>query len=272
MVRSQLKMKIHTCWWRFHHVKNLKNTWWKRLLWWECCFWTSAFLLWVQTCFLSVNYSSWCSTSIFSPYRKSFWFFLCAYKANVVSHGLDVWCELSLFKYVWPCWILHFRNPRFWRSTRQQSRAWGLYHWSCDPFEVGNPKCGHQEGGFLGKCQKQPGFKKLENGKAVSQVYDVLKKIVDWSSTSGWILVGQSQCWCLFFIFPAGILFFWEEILLGPMPGSKQTGKVVGGGLVVCVDEPRWEIGTARFESVPYFRRGAIFIYIYIICDLWLVA
>ena len=34
--------------------------------------------------------------------------------------------------------------------------------------------------GFLGNVQKQPGFKNLENRKVVvSQVYDVLKKIVD---------------------------------------------------------------------------------------------
>lgn len=43
--------------------------------------------------------------------------------------------------------------------------------------------------------------------------------------------MGQSQCWCvLFVIFPIGILFFERKFLLGPMPGSKQTGKVVGAG------------------------------------------
>lgn len=149
---------------------------WKRWLWWECFFWTSAFLLWVQTCFLSVNYSSWCSTSIFSPHRNCFWFY-CVLTRPMLFH-MDWMCGAScrFLKYVWP--DSPISQSTFWRSTRQQSRAWGLYHWSCDPFEVGNPKnVVIKRVGFLGNSQKQPGFKNLENRKVVvSQVYDVLKK------------------------------------------------------------------------------------------------
>ena len=83
--------------------------------------------------------------------------------------------------------------------------------------------------------------------------------------------MGQSQCWCLFFIFPIGIFFFEKKFYLDQCleANKRWTGKLWGAGW--------WFVLMSHGEKlVRHISKGChifvgvqyISIYIYILCDL----
>lgn len=69
---------------------------------------------------------------------------------------MDWMCGAScrFLKYVWPCWILQFRNPRFEDQLANRVVPEGCIIEAAIHSKLGIPKFGIQEGGFLGKCSK----------------------------------------------------------------------------------------------------------------------
>ncbi len=134
--------------------------WWKRLFWWECCFWTSAFCCEFKLVFFMLI----AVVGVIDPFTV----------LTQIAYSAELNLCFNSCAYLFFTWTgcvvcvvyLRFLNLHvWWISTHWPTVTvpfWGLSHWSCDPFEVGNPKRrrGHQQGGlFYGTVKNNLGSK-----------------------------------------------------------------------------------------------------------------